>query len=93
MAKNRGISNVNLIKYIERYKNIKDNFCGVYSADKLKNFEKCALSIFKKSTKMKLPFAICNTDPISKGGTHWFSLTALQDGSFFSLTVLEWLDF
>ena len=36
MSKKRGISNVNLIKYIERNKNIRDNFCGVYSADKLK---------------------------------------------------------
>ena len=93
MSKKRGISNVNLIKYIERNKNIRDNFCGVYSADKLKNFEKCALAIFRKSTKMKLPFAICNTDPISKGGTHWFSLTALQDGSFFLFDSFGMLGF
>ena len=41
------------------------------------------LSNIQKEHKNELPFAICNTDPISKGGTHWFSLTALQDGSFF----------
>ena len=38
--------------------------------------------VYDKSTQ-KLSFAIANTDHITKGGTHWFSLIKLQDSNSF----------
>ena len=54
---------------------------GVFAIDPLKDdFVTCASKVYRKSQmSAKLPFAIANTDPINKGGMHWFSLIKLQD--------------
>ena len=76
-----GISNEDLEKFIKRRTKLNANFCGVFAIDQLKDdFVTCASKVYRKSQRSaKLPFAIANTDPINKGGTHWFSLMKLQD--------------
>ena len=48
----------------------------------INNFIECTKNI-SAGTIAKLPFAVVNTDPIVKSGTHWLSLVKLQDTSFF----------
>ena len=80
-----GISSEEIIKFINKRQKLKKNFCGVFAVDELiEDFVKCTTNVFKKSEE-KLPFAVANTDPISKGGTHWFSLMKLQDKNSFFL--------
>ena len=55
------------------------NYCGVYAIDTLiTEFLDCTQKILM-GVDSKLPFAIVNTDPIDKRGTHWISLIRLQD--------------
>ena len=78
-----GISSRELDRFVRERQSLKRNYCGVFAIDELvKDFTNCAQKVYDKSTQ-KLPFAIANTDPITKGGTHWFSLIKLQDSNSF----------
>ena len=78
-----GISSRELDRFVRERQSLKRNYCGVFAIDELvKDFTNCAQKVYDKSTQ-KLPFAIANTDPITKGGTHWFSFIKLQDSNSF----------
>ena len=78
-----GIANYEIDLFIRSSPTLKKNYCGVYTIDELiDNFIECAKNI-AVGTTAKLPFAVVNTDPITKSGTHWASLVKLQDTSFF----------
>ena len=79
-----GVSTDEIDLYVRSEPSLTANYCGTYAIDQLVDeFVKCARKIVTKSAKAKLPFAVVNTDPIDKGGTHWISLVKLQDESFF----------
>ena len=78
-----GISGEELATFVNKNPAPESNFCGVYAIDQLaKDFLTCAIKVYDRE-KSKLPFALANTDPIDKPGTHWFSIIKLQDGTFF----------
>ena len=78
-----GIANSEIDLFIRSSPTLKKNYCGVYAIDELvTDFLECTKKI-TAGTIAKLPFAVVNTDPIAKSGTHWVSLVKLQDTSFF----------
>ena len=78
-----GIANSEIDLFIRSSPTLKKNYCGVYAIDELvTDFLECTNKI-TAGTIAKLPFAVVNTDPIAKSGTHWVSLVKLQDTSFF----------
>ena len=77
------IANSEIDLFIRSSPTLKNNYCGVYAIDELiNNFIECTKNI-TAGTIAKLPFAVVNTDHITKSGTHWVSLVKLQDTSFF----------
>ena len=69
--------------YLRSEPSLLPNYCSVYAIDELvEKFVECTKKILR-GISSKLPFAIVNTDPIAKDGTHWVSLIKLQDHSFF----------
>ena len=79
-----GVTTDEIDLYVRSEPSLLANYCGVYAIDELiDEFVKCAQKITTKAGQAKLPFAIVNTDPIDKSGTHWISLVKLQDESFF----------
>ena len=66
-----GISNTHIEKFFEAEENkdIKNNFMGVFSMDYITKFIKFNEMIREKKNG-KYPFAIFNTDPHNKPGTH-----------------------
>ena len=78
-----GIANSEIDLFIRSSPTLKKNYCGIYAIDELiDNFVECTKKI-ASGTSAKLPFAVVNTDPIAKSGTHWISLVKLKDKSFF----------
>ena len=78
-----GITSTEIDLYVQSKPPLFSNYCGTYAIDELvDDFVECAIKILK-GISVKLPFAIVNTDPIAKDGTHWMSLIKLQDHSFF----------
>ena len=65
-----GIANSEIDLFIRSSPTLKKNYCGVYAIDELiDNFVECVKKI-ASGTSAKLPFAVVNTDPIVKSGTH-----------------------
>ena len=69
-----GISNIHIEKFFKAEENedIKNNFMGVFSMDHITKFIKFN-ELIKEKRNGKYPFAIFNTDPHNKPGTHWWS--------------------
>ena len=89
-----GITTDEIDLYVRSEPSLLANYCGVYAIDQLiDEFVKCAQKITTKAGRAKLPFAIVNTDPIDKSGTHWISLVKLQDESFFMFDSFGLLGF
>ena len=89
-----GITTDEIDLYVRSEPSLLANYCGVYAIDQLiDDFVKCAQKITTKAGRAKLPFAIVNTDPIDKSGTHWISLVKLQDESFFMFDSFGLLGF
>ena len=76
-----GITSDEIDLYVRSEPSLLSNYCGVYAIDEL--IEEFARKIVTARGKAKLPFAVVNTDPIAKSGTHWVSVVKLQDNSFF----------
>ena len=74
-----GISNTQIQKFFQKEENddIKNNFVGVFSMDYVTKFIKFH-ELIKEHKKSKYPFAIFNTDPHNKAGTHWWSFLDIQ---------------
>ena len=69
----KGLSNFQINKYFKDEENeeIKKNYMGVYSMDKITKYINFYAIIKRKNGKY--PFAIFNTDKRDKPGTHWWS--------------------
>ena len=69
-----GISNTQIQIFFENEENedLKNNFVGVFSMDYVTKYIKFH-ELIKEQRKSKYPFAIFNTDPHNKAGTHWWS--------------------
>ena len=88
-----GIASTEIDLYARSKPSLLSHYCGTYAIDELvEDFVNCATKIMKGITA-KLPFAIVNTDPISKDETHWMSLIKLQDHSFFLFVSFGLLGF
>ena len=74
-----GISNTQIQNFFqkEENENLKNNFVGVFSMDYITRFIKFH-ELIKEEKKGKYPFAIFNTDPHNKPGTHWKSFIDIQ---------------
>ena len=74
-----GISNTQIQNFFQKEENedIKNNFVGVFSMDYVTKFIKFH-ELIKEQKKSKYPFAIFNTDPHNKAGTHWWSFLDIQ---------------
>ena len=75
-----GVSTGGLEKFIpENGENMKSQFVGVFSADQ-------KTDAFTEEIKNKeYPFMIANTDPINKGGQHWWSFMDTDEKDNFFL--------
>ena len=69
-----GISNTQIQNFFENEENtdLKNNFVGVFSMDFVTKYIKFH-ELIKEQKNAKYPFAIFNTDPHNKAGTHWWS--------------------
>ena len=69
-----GITNIQIEKFFKSEENddIRNNFVGVFSMDDISKYIKFN-KIIREKKKGKYPFAIYNTDPHNKPGTHWWS--------------------
>ena len=69
-----GISNTQIQNFFQKEENedLKNNFVGVFSMDYVTKYIKFH-ELIKEQRKSKYPFAIFNTDPHNKAGTHWWS--------------------
>ena len=74
-----GISNIQIENFFQKEENedLKKNFMGVFSMDYITRFIKFH-ELIKEKKKGKYPFAIFNTDPHNKPGTHWWSFFDIQ---------------
>ena len=74
-----GISNTQIQNFFQKEENkdIKNDFVGVFSMDYVTKFIKFH-ELIKEQRKSKYPFAIFNTDPHKKAGTHWWSFLDIQ---------------
>ena len=74
-----GISNTQIQNFFQKEENedIKNNFVGVFSMDYVTKYIKFH-ELIKEQRKSKYPFAIFNTDPHNKAGTHWWSFLDIQ---------------
>ena len=77
-----GISNSQIENFFQKDENedLKKNFIGVFSMDYITRFIKFH-ELVKEKKKGKYPFAIFNTDPHNKPGTHWCSFLDIQPKS------------
>ena len=77
-----GISNSQIENFFLKDENegLKKNFIGVFSMDYITRFIKFH-ELIKEKKKGKYPFAIFNTDPHNKPGTHWWSFLDIQPKS------------
>ena len=77
-----GITNSQIEKFFQKDENedLKKNFIGVFSMDYITRFIKFH-ELVKEKKKGKYPFAIFNTDPHNKPGTHWWSFLDIQPKS------------
>ena len=69
-----GITNTQIQNFFENEENedLKNNFVGVFSMDYVTKYIKFH-ELIKERRESKYPFAIFNTDPHNKAGTHWWS--------------------
>ena len=69
-----GITNIQIEKFFKSEENddIRNNFVGVFSMDDISKYIKFN-KIMREKKKGKYLFAIFNTDPHNKPGTHWWS--------------------
>ena len=74
-----GITNSQIENFFQKDENedLKKNFIGVFSMDYITRFIKFH-KLIKEKRKGKYPFAIFNTDPHNKAGTHWWSFLDIQ---------------
>ena len=74
-----GISNTQIQNFFQKEENedIKNNFVGVFSMDYVTKYIKFH-ELIRERKKSKYPFAIFNTDPHNKAGTHWWSFLDIQ---------------
>ena len=74
-----GISNTQIQNFFQKDENedLKNNFIGVFSMDYISRSIKYH-ELIKEKKKGKYPFAIFNTDPHNKPGTHWWSFLDIQ---------------
>ena len=74
-----GINNTQIQNFFQKDENedLKNNFIGVFSMDYISRFIKYH-ELIKEKEKGKYPFAIFNTDPHNKPGTHWWSFLDIQ---------------
>ena len=74
-----GITNSQIENFFQKDENedLKKNFIGVFSMDYITRFIKFH-KLIKEKRKGKYPFAIFNTDPHNKPGTHWWSFLDIQ---------------
>ena len=77
-----GITNSQIENFFQKDENedLKRNFIGVFSMDYITRFIKFH-ELIKEKKKGKYPFAIFNTDPHNKPGTHWWSFLDIQPKS------------
>ena len=77
-----GITNSQIEIFFPKVENedLKKNFIGVFSTDYITRFIKFH-ELIKEKKKGKYPFAIFNTDPHNKPGTHWWSFLDIQPKS------------
>ena len=77
-----GITNSQIENFFLKDENedLKKNFIGVFSMDYITRFIKFH-ELIKEKKKGKYPFAIFNTDPHNKPGTHWWSFLDIQPKS------------
>ena len=77
-----GISNSQIQNFFEKEENedIKNNYVGVFSMDRVTKFIKFH-ELIKEKNKGKYPFVIFNTDAHNKPGTHWWSFLDIQPKS------------
>ena len=77
-----GISNSQIENFFQKDENedLKNNFIGVFSMDYITRFIKFH-ELVKEKKKGKYLFAIFNTDPHNKPGTHWWSFLDIQPKS------------
>ena len=69
-----GISNIQIENFFKAEENedIKSNYMGVFSMDHITKFIKFE-ELIREKRNGRYPFAIFNTDPHNKPGTHWWS--------------------
>ena len=74
-----GINNTQIQNFFQKDENedLKNNFIGVFSMDYISRFIKYH-ELIKEKKKGKYLFAIFNTDPHNKPGTHWWSFLDIQ---------------
>ena len=74
-----GITNTQSENFFQKVENedLKNNFIAVFSMDYITRFIKFH-ELVKEKRKGKYPFAIFNTDPHNKPGTHWSSFLDIQ---------------
>ena len=77
-----GITNSQIENFFLKDENedLKRNFIGVFSMDYITRFIKFH-ELIKEKKKGKYSFAIFNTDPHNKPGTHWWSFLDIQPKS------------
>ena len=73
-----GISNEAIDDFFEKVNDddIKNNFIGVFSSNKINKF--ISYHSIIKDRKVKYPFIIMNTDRSDRPGTHWWSFLDLH---------------
>ena len=74
-----GINNIQIENFFQKEENedLKNNFVGVFSMDYITRYIKFH-ELVREKKKGKYPFAIFNTDPHNKPGTHWWSFLDIQ---------------
>ena len=77
-----GITNSQIENFFQKDENedLKKNFIGVFSMDYITRFIKFH-ELVREKKKGKYPFAIFNTDPHNKPGTHWWSFLDIRPKS------------
>ena len=89
-----GISNTQIQNFFENEENedLKNNFVGVFSMDYVTKYIKFH-ELIKEQKKSKYPFAIFNTDPHNKAGTHWWSFLDIHPKkTYYYSIVTELMD-
>ena len=89
-----GISNEAIDDFFEKVNDddIKNNFIGVFSSNKINKF--ISYHSIIKDRKVKYPFIIMNTDRSDRPGTHWWSFLDLHPNNkiLFNLDKFEKAD-